>query len=326
MTDKRILVTGGAGFIGSHTCKLLRDEGYQPIVYDNLSTGHRELVKFGPFVHGDICDGGAFRRALNAWRPEAVIHFAASAYVGESVAVPDRYYNNNVVGLLQVLDAMRQCNVSKIVFSSSCATYGIPDQLPISESLAQRPINPYGETKLIGERIIRDYVAAFGLQAVTLRYFNASGADRSGVLREIHDPETHLIPRALMAAAGTIPHLDVFGDDYPTPDGTCVRDYVHVEDLADGHLRALRYLNAGDGCTFFNLGTGKGTSIREIIASIEAVFQVKIPTRVLPRRPGDPATLYADATLAGEVLKFTPRYSDLATIVATAGKSFGLRR
>jgi UDP-arabinose 4-epimerase len=326
MVDNTILVTGGAGFIGSHTCQLLRDEGYNPVVFDNLSTGHRELVKFGPFVHGDICDGAALRRAIETWKPEAVIHFAASAYVGESVTAPDRYYQNNVVGLLQVLDAMKQCKVSKIVFSSSCATYGIPDRLPIPETLAQRPINPYGETKLIGERIIRDYAAAFGLKAVILRYFNASGADRSGTLREMHDPETHLIPRALMAAAGAIPHLDVFGDDYPTPDGTCVRDYVHVEDLADGHVRALRYLDDHEGHAAFNLGTGRGTSIREIIASIETIFRVKIPVRFLPRRPGDPASLYADATLAGEVLKFTPRYSDLETIVATAGKTFGLQR
>ncbi len=326
MGEKTILVTGGAGFIGSHTCKLLQDQGYEPVVYDNLSTGHRELVKFGPFVHGDICDGAAVRRAIEAWQPEAVIHFAASAYVGESVTSPDRYYQNNVVGLLQVLDAMKQCKVSKIVFSSSCATYGIPDQLPIPETLPQRPINPYGETKLIGERIIRDYAAAFGMKAVILRYFNASGADRSGLLREMHDPETHLIPRALMAAAGTIPHLDVFGDDYPTPDGTCVRDYVHVEDLADGHVRALRHLEDSQGIAAFNLGTGKGTSIREIIASIESTFGIRIPVKMSPRRPGDPASLYADAGLAGRVLKFSPRYSDLDTIVATAGRTFGLQR
>lgn len=324
MGDKTILVTGGAGFIGSHTCKLLRAQGYTPVVYDNLSTGHREAVKFGPFVHGDICDGAAMRRALAAWAPEAIIHFAASAYVGESVMEPDRYYQNNVVGLLQVLDAMKLCGVTKIVFSSSCATYGIPDQLPISETIPQRPINPYGETKLIGERILRDYAHAFGLKAVMLRYFNAAGADRDGVLRERHDPETHLIPRALMAAAGTITHLDVFGDDYPTPDGTCVRDYIHVEDLADGHLRALRHLDTAAGCAAFNLGTGTGTSIREIIASIETIFRVTIPVRTLPRRPGDPASLYADATLAGTVLGFAPLFSDLDTIVTTAGRTFGL--
>jgi UDP-arabinose 4-epimerase len=324
MVDRTILVTGGAGFIGSHTCQLLRDEGFNPVVYDNLSTGHREFVKFGPFVHGDICDGATLRRALDAFKPEAVIHFAASAYVGESVTAPDRYYQNNVVGLLSVLDSMKQCNVTKVVFSSSCATYGIPDTLPIAETLPQRPINPYGETKLIGERIIRDYAQAFGLKAVMLRYFNASGADRGGLLREVHDPETHLIPRALMAAAGTIPHLDVFGDDYPTEDGTCVRDYVHVEDLADGHLRALRYLDDQAGPAAFNLGTGKGTSIREIIACIEEVFGVKIPVRVLPRRPGDPASLYADASLAGDVLQFKPRHSDLRTIIASAGRTFGL--
>ena len=326
MADKTILVTGGAGFIGSHTCKLLKDEGYDPVVYDNLSTGHRELVQFGRFVHGDIGDGGAFRHALDHYRPEAVIHFAASAYVGESVTAPDRYYRNNVVGLLSVLDSMKQFGVTKLVFSSSCATYGIPDALPIAESSPQRPINPYGETKLIGEHIIRDYAHAFGLNAVMLRYFNAAGADRGGQLREIHDPETHLIPRALMAAAGLIPHLDVFGDDYPTPDGTCVRDYVHVEDLADGHLRALRHLDSHPGHAAFNLGTGQGTSIREIVASIEGIFGVKIPVRILPRRPGDPASLYADASLARKILAFAPRFSDIDTIVASAGRTFGLQR
>ena len=325
MTNKTILVTGGAGFIGSHTCKLLRDEGYNPVVYDNLTTGHRNLVKFGPFINGDVCDGVAFRRAIETYRPESVIHFAASAYVGESVAEPDRYYRNNVVGLLSVLDTMMQCNVPKIVFSSSCATYGIPDTLPISETLPQRPINPYGETKLIGEWIIRNYARAFGLKAVMLRYFNASGADCNGLLREMHDPETHLIPRALMAAAGTIPHLDVFGDDYPTEDGTCLRDYIHVDDLADGHLRALRYLDDHSGPAAFNLGTGKGTSIREIVACIEELFGVTIKVRVLPRRIGDPASLYADASLAGDVLKFKPRYSDLRTIIESAGRTFGLR-
>ncbi len=326
MADRTILVTGGAGFIGSHTCKLLKEEGYNPVVYDNLSTGHRELVQFGPFVHGDINDGGAVRHALDVHRPEAVIHFAASAYVGESVTAPDRYYRNNVVGLLSVLDSMRQCGVAKLVFSSSCATYGIPDALPIAETSLQRPINPYGETKLIGEHVIRDYAQAFGLNAVMLRYFNASGADRSGRLREIHDPETHLIPRALMAAAGLIPHLDIFGDDYPTADGTCVRDYVHVEDLADGHLRALRHLDGHPGHAAFNLGTGQGTSIREIVSSIERIFGVRIPVRILPRRPGDPAALYADASLAQRVLAFAPRFSDIDTIVASAGRTFGLQR
>jgi UDP-arabinose 4-epimerase len=322
--EKRILVTGAAGFIGSHTCKLLSTSGYLPIAYDNLSTGRRDAVRFGPFVQGDILDRAALDRALGEWRPEAVIHFAARASVADSFVAPDRYYRDNVVGLLNVLDAIRTAKVGKIVFSSSCATYGVPDRLPIVETCPQAPVNPYGETKLIGERLIRDYGRAFGVKYVVLRYFNASGADREGELRERHDPETHLVPRALMAAAGTISHLDVFGDDYDTPDGTCIRDYIHVEDLADGHVRALAYLDANEEPLQVNLGSGKGTSIRDILTTVEAITCRKVRVRFSPRRDGDPAALYADPAKAKSRLDFITRCSDIETIVGTAMKSFGL--
>lgn len=316
--NSRILVTGGAGFIGSHTCKLLARRGYEPVTYDNLSTGHRDLVRFGPFEQGDILDQERLLEALKRWRPEAVIHFAASAYVGESVVAPDKYYRNNVVGLLSLLDTLRKAGVDKVVFSSSCAVYGVPDRLPISESCPTHPLSPYGETKLMGERILRDYDTAFGMRHVALRYFNAAGADGDGELSERHDPETHLIPRALMAATGRIERLEVFGDDYDTPDGTCVRDYIHVEDLADGHIRALKYLAEGKPSLQVNLGTGRGTSIKEIFAAIERVTNRKVPVKFVARRPGDPALLYADASLVRKVFDFTPSRSDLDNIIRTA--------
>jgi UDP-arabinose 4-epimerase len=321
LMNSRIVVTGGAGFIGSHTCKLLARLGYEPITYDNLSTGHRDAVRYGPFEQGDILDQDRLNAVLNHWRPEAVIHFAASAYVGESVASPDKYYRNNVVGLLSLLDAMRRAGLDKVVFSSSCAVYGVPDKLPISETSSTRPLSPYGETKLIGERILRDYGAAYGMRHVALRYFNAAGADSDGELGERHDPETHLIPRALMAATGLIDHLEVFGDDYDTPDGTCIRDYVHVDDLADGHVRALRYLADGNASLQVNLGTGTGTSIKEVFAAIERVTNRKVPVKFVARRPGDPAALYADAVLVRKVLDFTASRSDIDNIIRTAVRS-----
>ena len=323
-TNNHILVTGGAGYIGSHTCKLLSRSGYLPIVYDNLSSGHRDAVRYGPFCYGDTLDRLTLDRALAEWKPAAVIHFAACAYVGESVVSPDKYYRNNVIGLLSLLDSMRANNVRKIVFSSSCATYGVPDQLPITEDAPQRPINPYGETKLIGEHIIRDYGRAYGIRSVALRYFNASGADREGELAERHDPETHLIPRALMAAAGTIPHLDVFGSDYDTPDGTCIRDYIHVEDLAEGHMRALAYMHQNEDPLQVNLGTGAGVSIREVLLAIERASNRQVPVCMSARREGDPAALFADPTRARETLGFVTKCSDIETIIASAQKSFGL--
>lgn len=322
MSD-RILVTGGAGFIGSHTCKLLRSRGYEPVTFDNLSTGHEDAVRFGPFVRGDILEKSDLDRAFKEWQPTAIIHFAAFTNVGESVSSPGLYFRNNVVGLLTLLDAAVKAGVMKVVFSSSCATYGIPDNLPIRELSLQRPVNPYGETKLAGEWLLRDYDVSAGMKHVALRYFNACGADAEGELSERHDPETHLIPRALMAASGLISHLDLFGDDYPTPDGTCIRDYIHVEDLAEAHVRALEYLKTGSPSLGVNVGTGKGTSVSEILGSIARVTGKRVPVKITPRRAGDPPALYADIGLAREKLGFAALRSDIDNIVLTAMRSFG---
>jgi UDP-arabinose 4-epimerase len=324
MAIQRILVTGGAGYIGSHTAKLLRLEGIEPVVYDNLSTGNRSSVRWGPFVNGDILDAAHLIEVIEKYEPEAVIHFAASAYVGESVTDPAKYYHNNVVGTLLLLDACRRTGLGKIIFSSSCATYGVPDTLPIVEATPQKPINPYGRTKLIAEHILADYAAAFGLRYVVLRYFNACGADPEGELGEWHAPETHLIPRALLAAAGKIPHLEVFGDDYDTHDGTCVRDYIHVADLAHAHLLAYRHLAGESENLAVNLGSGRGFSIQEVLGAIDRVTGKPVPIAIRPRRAGDPPALYADAGLARDVLGFSPRYSNLETIVRTAAPFFGL--
>ncbi|MCA1403948.1 UDP-glucose 4-epimerase GalE [Ensifer sp. IC3342] len=324
MDAPRILVTGGAGYIGSHTAKLLRLEGIEPVVYDNLSTGNRTAVRWGPFVHGDILDTACLVEVMEQYQPAAVIHFAASAYVGESVADPAKYYNNNVRGTLSLLDACRQAGLDKIIFSSSCATYGVPAVLPIDEATRQVPINPYGKTKLMAEHILADYATAFGLSYVSLRYFNACGADPEGDLGEWHDPETHLIPRALMAAAGKIPHLEIFGNDYDTPDGTCVRDYIHVADLAHAHVLAYRHLAKGGANLALNLGAGRGFSIKEVLRAISDVTGRDVPVVFRQRRCGDPPALHADAALAHQTLGFLPRYSDLETIVRTAAPFFGL--
>jgi len=319
---KRILVTGGAGFIGSHTCKALAAKGYEPIVFDNLSAGHRKAVKWGPLVVGDIRDGKALAATFREHRPDAVIHFAAHAYVGESTEAPAKYYDNNVSGTLSLLNAMHAADVNTLVFSSSCATYGIPGRVPITEDTPLLPVNPYGWTKRIAEQILSDYAAAYGLAFVALRYFNAAGADPDGELGEWHDPETHLIPRAMMAAAGSIQHLDIFGTDYDTPDGTCIRDYVHVMDLADAHVRALSLFADRDVRLRLNVGTGKGYSIGEIVKAIETVTGRKVPTVASPRRAGDPPVLVADPKAAMQALGFEPRHSDLDTIVRTAWPVF----
>ncbi|OHV77928.1 UDP-glucose 4-epimerase GalE [Ensifer sp. LCM 4579] len=324
MSAPPLLVTGGAGYIGSHTAKFLRLAGIEPVVYDNLTTGNRSAVRWGPFVHGDVLDTSRLIEVIEQYRPVAVIHFAASAYVGESVADPAKYYNNNVRGTLSLLDACRATRLGKLIFSSSCATYGIPNVLPIDEATPQQPINPYGKTKLIAEHMLADYGAAFGLNYVSLRYFNACGADPEGDLGEWHDPETHLIPRALMAAAGTIPHLEVFGDDYETPDRTCIRDYVHVADLAIAHVLAYRHLENGGGSLALNLGTGRGLSIKEVLRTIGELTGRAVPVVFHQRRCGDPPALYADASLAQRRLGFLPQFSDLETIVRTAAPFFGL--
>lgn len=324
MTAKSILVTGGAGYIGSHACKALAAEGFTPVALDSLVIGHADAVRWGPFVHADILDTEAVIEALKGHQVAAVMHFAAFAYVGESVTDPAKYYRNNVAGTLSLLDACRSGGVDRLVFSSSCATYGIPDRLPISEQAPQHPISPYGRTKLMVEQILADYAQAYGLRYVALRYFNAAGADPDGEIGERHDPETHLVPLALMAAAGTAPALEVFGDDYGTQDGTCVRDYVHVSDLARAHVLALRHLVNGGGSFAANLGSGHGTSIRDVLAAIERVTGRSVPHVIRPRRPGDPPELYADPRLAKERLGFTTELSDIDTIVRTAASFSGL--
>jgi len=319
----RILVTGGAGYIGSHTCKLLAAAGLEPIVYDNLVTGHRDAVRWGSFVHGDILDGELLSRTIEEFHPDTAIHFAAFAYVGESVEQPAKYYRNNVVGSISLLDACQRHDIKNIIFSSSCDTYGAPTEMPITEAMVQRPINPYGTSKLMVEQLLRDYAMAYDFRYVALRYFNAAGADPDGELAERHDPETHLIPRALQAAAGQLDHLAIFGGDHDTPDGTCLRDYVHVSDLARAHLQAVEYLRGGGPTLAANLGSGRPTSIREVITAVEQITGRTVPVKITPRRAGDPSILFADSTLAREKLRFRAPLSDIDTIVRTAAPSFG---
>jgi UDP-glucose-4-epimerase GalE len=314
----RILVTGGAGYIGSHTCKMLRQEGFEPIVFDNFSTGHRELVKWGPLVEGDILDKIAVEQALKTWKPEAAIHFAGSAYVGESVFEPAKYYRNNVAGTLCLAQSLVEAKIDKLVFSSSCATYGAPQSVPIGEDSPQHPINPYGRTKLIAEQMLDEFDTAYGLRSICLRYFNACGADPDGETGEVHDPEPHLIPRAIFAALGTLKEFQVHGSDYPTPDGSPIRDYIHVCDLAAGHIAAVRRLLDGARSQKINLGIGRGYSVKEVIAEIERVTGRPVPHTDGPRRVGDPPCLIADASLAKTALNFQPRWSDLPTIIDTA--------
>jgi UDP-glucose-4-epimerase GalE len=314
---RAVLVTGGAGYIGSHAAKALSHAGYTVVVYDNLSAGHREAVRYGPFVEGDISDVAAVREALRAHKIEAVMHFAALLDVGESVREPARYYRNNVTGTLGVLEAMAAESVGAFVFSSTCATYGDPIETPIRETHPQRPINSYGETKLAIERALPHFERAHGVHATALRYFNAAGADPDGEVGEDHGPEIHLIPRAIEAATGGR-GLHVFGDDYPTPDGTCLRDYIHVTDLADAHVKALEAMMATGRSSAYNLGTGNPQSVRDVITAVERVTGRAVPWTLAPRRPGDPAVLYADAQKAQRELNWTPRFVDLEPIVRTA--------
>jgi UDP-arabinose 4-epimerase len=313
-----VLVTGGAGYIGSHACKALARAGYRPVVFDNLSRGHREAVRWGPLVEGDLAEREALTAALRVHLVTAVMHFAAYAYVGESVADPAMYYRNNLGGSLTLLDAMREVGVDKIVFSSTCATYGTPAEVPIRETAPQLPVSPYGETKLAIERALRWYGKAYGVRSVSLRYFNAAGADPEREMGELHEPETHLIPLVLQTALGERSRIDVYGTDYATPDGTAIRDYVHVEDLAEAHLCALEYLRAGGATAAFNLGTGSGHSVREVIAAAEALTGRVISWRATTRRPGDPPVLVANPSLAAELLGWRARLSDLTTIIQTS--------
>ncbi len=313
-----VLVTGGAGYIGSHTCKALRRSGLNPVVYDDLSRGNREAVKWGELIEGELADRVLLRRTLKRYRPAAIIHFAAFAYVGESNENPALYYRNNVGGTAELLSAMLDCSVRHLVFSSSCATYGIPRNVPITEDTPLNPVNPYGATKMVCERMLRDCSATSPLTYIALRYFNAAGADPDGQIGECHVPETHAIPLLLDAAAGDREAFTIFGDDYPTPDGTCIRDYIHVSDLADAHVRALHDLLQGGNSASINVGTGRGWSVRELIEIARNVTGRDVPVRVGPRRPGDPPALVSDPSLAKTRLGWAPRYADAAEQLAHA--------
>lgn len=319
-SDKTILVTGGAGYIGSHTCKCLAEAGWRPVALDNLVYGHRWAVRWGPMVIGDLKDVSSLDDAFAVHRPQAVIHFAAYAYVGESVADPGKYYVNNAAGTLNLLEAMRRHDCRNVIFSSTCATYGMPEAVPIAEDHPQHPISPYGRSKLIIEWMLEDYAAAYGFRYAALRYFNAAGADPGGELGEAHDPETHLIPLAVEAALGRRPHLEVFGDDYPTEDGTAVRDYIHVSDLADAHVKALQHLLEGGSSLRLNLGTGNGYSVLEILNAVREAGGKEVPSRKAPRRPGDPPVLVAQANRAQQLLGWRPKHSSLQYIIETAWK------
>jgi UDP-glucose-4-epimerase GalE len=308
-----VLVIGGAGYIGSHAARSLRERGHEVVIYDNLSTGHAFLASGSELVHADIADVPALSAALR--RVDSVMHFAAHAYVGESVTNPRKYFRNNVEGGLVLLNACVDCGVRRIIFSSTCAVYGVPAKVPIAEDTPRQPVNPYGVSKLFFEQALEAYDRAYGLRFASLRYFNAAGADASGEIGELHEPESHLIPSAFLAAIGARPDLEVFGTDYPTPDGTCVRDYIHVSDLADAHVSALERLADGAGSVAVNLGTGKGYSVKEVLSKVEQVTGRKVPVHIAPRRAGDPPALVADPRLAEKVLywKATRSLDDIVT-------------
>jgi len=312
-----VLVTGGAGYIGSVTVELLRAKGEKVVVLDNLSRGHRSAIDAAvPFYEGDIGDGALVRKIARAHNIEACIHFAAFAYVGESVTEPAGYFENNVAQGIKMLDALMAENVRRLVFSSTCATYGEPQFIPIDETHPQSPTNPYGWTKFFMERILQSYDHSYNLRFVALRYFNAAGAGETR--GERHEPETHLIPNVLSAAQGKLPFVSVFGDDYPTPDGTCIRDYIHVSDLGDAHIRALEYLRGGGASDFINLGNGQGYSVMEVVETARRITGKPIETRFEPRRDGDPSRLIADTKKAFETLGWQPAHPDLETIIQSA--------
>ncbi|NBC21688.1 MAG: UDP-glucose 4-epimerase GalE [Alphaproteobacteria bacterium] len=313
-----VFVTGGAGYVGSHCCKAFHQAGWNVVTYDNLSRGWRDLVRWGELIEGDILDEARLASAMADVKPDAVAHFAALAYVGESVDDPGLYYRNNTLGSMAILDAMKTAGVDKLIFSSTCATYGVPDRMPMTEDTPQSPINPYGWSKLFVEKILDDYGHAHGIRSVKLRYFNAAGADANGETGERHEPETHLIPLALQGQLRDGFGLTIFGDDFDTRDGTCVRDYVHVTDLADAHARALDYLRGGGGSEVFNLGTGTGTTVMEIVEAVARVTGRPVQHTIGPRREGDPPALVAGADKAREMLGWQPRHSDIDTIISTA--------
>ena len=318
MINTIVLVTGGAGYIGSHACKALARAGYMPVTYDSLVTGHEWAVKWGALERGDILDRARLDQVIAQYKPGAIMHFAAFASVGKSVTEPGKYYRNNVVGSLMLLEAARDHGINQFVFSSTCATYGIPKGMPIREDTPQQPINPYGASKLVVERMLADFGAVHDLRSIVLRYFNAAGADLDGEIGEDHDPETHLIPLVLEVAAGRRQYITIFGNDYDTPDGTCVRDYVHVSDLADAHVKALGRLRQGAGSDVFNLGNGRGFSVRQVIDRAERVTSRPIAVRIGDRRAGDPATLISDAGKASAELGWRPHIAGLDQIIGSA--------
>lgn len=313
----RILVTGGAGYIGSHAVRLFLSRGHDVWVYDNLTLGHRGAVPADRLIVGDLSESARLDHVLMMQRIEAVVHYAAFSLVGESVRAPAKYYQNNLVNTLSLMECLRRHQIGRFVFSSTCATYGLPQQVPITESEPQKPINPYGQAKLAVERALADYAAAYGWGYAALRYFNAAGAAADGSIGEDHDPESHLIPLAIFAAVGRRPHLEIFGTDYPTPDGTCIRDYIHVDDLAEAHLLALERLQPGKGMCL-NLGIGTGSSVREVIRTVQEVTGNPVPVKEGPRRAGDPPVLVACADKARQELGWQPRYTELRPIVETA--------
>lgn len=313
-----LLVVGGAGYIGSHIVLDLLEKERQVLVLDNFVYGHEDFVQDIPFIRGDLGDGALLDSIFTEYNITGVFHFAAFAYVGESVEKPAKYYHNNVVATLTLLDKMVEHKIPRFIFSSTCATYGVPDSVPIREEDPQAPINPYGRTKLMVEHILADYEKAYGLQSVIFRYFNAAGADPRGRRGERHDPETHLIPLVLAAAAGKRKNISVFGDDYNTPDGTCIRDYIHVNDLSQAHILGLEYLEEGRPSTVFNLGNGQGFSVLEIIAGCREITGRDIPVEMAPRRAGDPPALIGDAAKAREILGWRPRHASLEDILGTA--------
>ena len=320
-SDRVILVTGGAGYIGSHAVKALEERGFETIILDSLVYGHRDLIETNlkaKLVAGDINDRAFLDRLFTTTKIDAVMHFAAFAYVGESVTDPAKYYRNNVVGTLTLLDAMREHGVTNFVFSSTCATYGNPQSIPITEDHPQQPINPYGAGKLAIERVLKDYDPAYGLKSVIFRYFNAAGADPDGLFGEDHNPETHLIPLILQAAAGKRAAISVFGTDYDTPDGTCIRDYIHVTDLAQAHVLGLEYLLEHQTSQIFNLGNGSGFSVKEVVDTARQVTGKEIAIEECPRRVGDPAVLIGSSTKARQMLGWEPKYADLNAIVKHA--------
>jgi UDP-glucose 4-epimerase len=312
-----ILVTGGAGYIGSHTCLALADRGYTPVVYDNLVNGHREFVRWGPLEQGDVRDRARLEQVINSHKPAAIIHFAGLIEVVESIANPIAFFENNVTGSVNVLAAALNAGIDKVVFSSTCATYGIPQAIPMREGHPQFPISPYGTSKLLVELILRDLDVHRGLRSVVLRYFNAAGADFQARIGECHNPETHVIPIAIDVARGKRQLFRIFGSDYPTPDGTCIRDFVHVADLADAHARSVDYLMAGGASVALNLGTGRGTSIKQLVRAIEVISDLRIPIEFAARREGDPPELVADNAKAKTMLQWQPAFG-LEEIVKSA--------